>query len=68
MQRDAVMTNDVPEPGAKRSGPGSVEAGRETRAPGFLRRHRIPLFLGLVALCLYAGSIVYIIYIRVPTT
>lgn len=33
-------------------------------SPGFLRRHRLPLFLALVAVCLYAGSIIYILYFR----
>ena len=33
-------------------------------APGFFRRYRLPLFLAVVALCLYAGSIIYILYFR----
>ncbi|MGQ7846815.1 hypothetical protein ACUNV4_20190 [Granulosicoccus sp. 3-233] len=33
-------------------------------APGFFRRYRLPLFLAAVALCLYAGSIIYILYFR----
>ena len=36
----------------------------QERAPGFFRRYRLPLFLAVVALCLYAGSIVYIVYFR----
>ena len=32
--------------------------------PGFIRRYRLPLFLALVAVCLYAGSIIYVIYFR----
>ncbi|MBX2879786.1 MAG: hypothetical protein KTR32_07635 [Granulosicoccus sp.] len=31
-------------------------------APGFMRRYRLPLFLAAVAVCLYAGSILYILY------
>ena len=33
-------------------------------ASGFFRRHRIPLVLAVIALCLYAGSILYILYGR----
>ena len=41
------------------------EAGHAPAArPGFLRRHRLPLLLALVALCLYVGSILYILYGR----
>ncbi|MFK7993047.1 MAG: hypothetical protein AB8B87_02855 [Granulosicoccus sp.] len=32
--------------------------------PGFLRRYRLPLLLAVVAICLYAGSILYILYGR----
>jgi len=31
---------------------------------GFIRRYRLPLLLGVVAVCLYAGSILYILYGR----
>ena len=34
------------------------------RAPGFVRRYRLPLFLAVLALCLYAGSILYILFVR----
>ena len=34
------------------------------RAPGFFRRYRLPLFLAVLALCLYAGSILYILFVR----
>ena len=30
----------------------------------FLVRYRLPLFLAVVAVCLYAGSILYILYGR----
>lgn len=36
----------------------------QERTPGFFRRYRLPLFLAVVALCLYAGSIVYVLYFR----
>ena len=39
-------------------------ATRPERRPGFLRRYRLPLVLAVVAACLYAGSIVYIVVIR----
>lgn len=31
---------------------------------GFIRRYRLPLFLAVVAICLYAGSILYILFGR----
>lgn len=31
---------------------------------GFLRRYRLPIALGILALCLYGGSIVYIVLFR----
>ncbi|MFK7855794.1 MAG: hypothetical protein AB8B79_16840 [Granulosicoccus sp.] len=34
------------------------------QAPGFFRRYRLPLVLGFVAICLYATSILYILYGR----
>ncbi|MFK7892737.1 MAG: hypothetical protein AB8B63_18130 [Granulosicoccus sp.] len=34
--------------------------------PGFMRRYRLPLFLGVVALCLYISSILYILFVRGP--
>ncbi len=37
---------------------------QQQAAPGFFRRYRLPLFLAVVALCLYAGSIIYILYFR----
>ena len=33
---------------------------------GFLRRYRLPLTLGVLAICLYIGSIAYILYVRGP--
>ena len=38
--------------------------GEGTERPGFFRRYRLPLLLAVVALCGYAGSIVYIVYVR----
>jgi len=40
--------------------PGSIPA------QGFLRRYRLPLALAVIAICLYAGSILYILYGRGP--
>ncbi|NND91093.1 MAG: hypothetical protein HKN42_09540 [Granulosicoccus sp.] len=38
---------------------------RETEeSPGFIRRYRLPILLALVAICLYAGSILYILFGR----
>jgi len=31
---------------------------------GYFKRYRLPLFLAVVAICLYAGSILYIMYGR----
>ena len=39
-------------------------SGETVSQPGFIRRYRLPLFLALVAVCLYAGSIVYIVFFR----
>jgi len=36
----------------------------EAATPGFIRRHRLPLFLAVVAVCLYVTSILYILYGR----
>ena len=44
--------------------PGAAVPGSEPARPSFLRRHRLPLALALLALCLYAGSIVYILFGR----
>jgi len=46
--------------GGGRSAAGAVEGA----APGFLRRYRLPLALGLLALCIYVGSILYILFGR----
>lgn len=35
-----------------------------TDKPGFFRRYRLPLLLAVVAVCLYAGSILYILFGR----
>lgn len=46
---------------------GSDKAGREgDSSPGCLRRYRLPLLLAVIAVALYAGSILYILFIRVP--
>lgn len=34
------------------------------RAPGFFRKYRLPLLLAVLALCLYASSILYILFVR----
>lgn len=34
------------------------------QAPGFIRRYRLPLILAVIAVCLYAGSILYILFGR----
>jgi hypothetical protein len=31
-------------------------------SPSFFKRYRLPLLLGLVAVCLYGGSILYIMF------
>ena len=69
-----TMTSDIGE-GAR--GEGGTPAARPAadadargdgeepvRSSGFLRRYRLPLALGVIALCLYAGSILYILYGR----
>lgn len=43
---------------------GKQALGEAVNQPGFFRRYRLPLFLGLVAVCLYLGSLLYIIYVR----
>ena len=45
---------------------GSCPAGSRPAGsrPGFVRRYRLPLALGFVALCLYAVSILYILFGR----
>jgi len=45
------------------AGTGSAPTGA-TEQRSFLRRHRLPLALGAIAICLYAGSIVYILFGR----
>ncbi len=40
------------------------ETGGVVSKPGFIRRYRLPLFLAFVAVCLYATSILYILYGR----
>ena len=61
------MTSDTT--GSVARGEGAVHdgtraGGEEAARPGFLRRYRLPLLLGVIALCLYAGSILYILYGR----
>ena len=62
------MTTEVDKhdglPGADRRPLVDGEVGTGERRPGFLRRHRLPLLLAFVALCLYVGSILYILYGR----
>ena len=62
------MTTEVDKrdtlPGMDRRSLDGAVAGSGERRPGFLRRHRLPLLLAFVALCLYAGSILYILYGR----
>jgi len=41
-----------------------AEEPEDTSSPGFFRRYRLPLFLGFVAVCLYATSILYILFGR----
>lgn len=41
------------------------ETGRSSaERPGFIRRYRLPISLAIIAICLYAGSILYILYGR----
>ena len=40
------------------------KAGNPVDERSFLVRYRLPLFLAVVAVCLYAGSILYILYGR----
>ncbi len=40
-----------------------VEADQAS-PPGFIRRYRLPLTLAVIAVCLYAGSILYILFGR----
>ena len=58
---DAMSPGAVPgEPARRTPAPdGSGEAAAST--PGFVRRYRLPLALAVVALCLYVGSILYIL-------
>jgi hypothetical protein len=45
--------------------PHSAEIAQEkTASLGYFKRYRLPLFLAVVAICLYAGSILYIMYGR----
>jgi|GEM_PF-3499147 len=53
--------------GRRAAAPGTGERMSEERSParpGFLRRYRLPLFLAVVAVCLYAGSIFFIVVVR----
>lgn len=43
-----------------------VSSRESEKSPGFFRRYRLPLFLAFLALCLYAGSILYILFVRGP--
>ncbi|MDB4222468.1 hypothetical protein N9850_01760 [Granulosicoccus sp.] len=43
----------------------SAEVAQADQAsPGYFKRYRLPLFLAVVAICLYAGSILYMMYGR----
>lgn len=44
--------------------PSQGQEARIADKPGFIRRYRLPLFLAVVAVCLYATSILYILYGR----
>jgi|GEM_PF-2041432 len=55
-ERDGASTNE-------RGGSAPPQESAPVRH-GFLRRYRLPLALAVVAACLYAGSIVYIVLIR----
>ena len=50
--------------GRSASAPDGTVPGSGSARPSFLRRHRLPLALALIALCLYVGSIVYILFGR----
>jgi hypothetical protein len=39
---------------------GAAEVSR-AQAPGFFRRHRLPLVLAVIAVCIYAGSILWFV-------
>ncbi len=34
----------------------------ENTSPSFFKRYRLPIFLGILAVCLYAFSILYIMF------
>ena len=46
------------------SSAGTTVGMSDTKQPGFMRRYRLPIFLGLLALALYGFSIVWIIFGR----
>ena len=50
--------------GESASVPGDTVPGSGAAKPSFLRRHRLPLALAFLAICLYVGSIVYILFGR----
>ncbi|MFK7862235.1 MAG: hypothetical protein AB8B64_25740 [Granulosicoccus sp.] len=49
---DSSLASDV------RREPVSIDGSAQ---PGFIRRYRLPLTLAVIAVCLYAGSILYIL-------
>lgn len=49
---------------SKESASKAGEKPEKQDSPGFFKRYRLPLFLAVVAICLYAGSILYIMYGR----
>lgn len=49
---------------ASRAGDAAAATSPVPSRPGFLVRYRLPLLLAAVALCLYVGSILYILYGR----
>ena len=70
--RNAGASGELPA-ASPRSAPSASGAGAEpgsdpvsglAAAPSFFHRHRLPLALAVIALCLYAGSIVYILFGR----
>ena len=54
--RGVVMSNDKPAPTPQEAQVDSVK-GKQS----FIRRYRLPIFLAIVAACLYAGSILYFV-------
>ncbi len=58
LQSSSVMNNEQAD--------NAKATAEEQSSQGFIRRYRLPLFLAVVAVCLYAGSILYILFGRGP--